>query len=95
VLGPHQNVNIDPSTRLSNGTTIQNLDDLKNYLLTEKQSQFRRGVVRKVMGYGLGRYLEFADRSAVDSICETLQKRGDKFQTLIEQIVLSEPFSTK
>ena len=95
VLSPHQNVNIDPSTRLSNGTTIENLDDLKQYLLTEKQSQFRRAVVRKVMSYGLGRYLEFADRPAVASICETLQKDGDKFQTLIEQIVLSEPFSTK
>ena len=95
VLGPHQNVNIDPSTRLGNGTNIQNLDDLKHYLLTQKLSQFRRAVVRKVMSYGIGRYLEFADRPVVDSICEALQNDGDKFQTLIEQIVLSETFSTK
>ncbi len=95
VLRPHQNVNIDPSTRLSNGTNIQNLDDLKHHLLTKKLSQFRRAVVRKVMSYSLGRYLEFADRPVVDSICEALQNDGDKFQTLIEQIVLSETFSTK
>ncbi len=95
VLGPHQNVNIDPSTRLSNGTNIRNLNDLKHYLLTEKEAQFRRAVVRKAMSYGLGRYLEFADRPAVDSICETMQESGDRFQTLIEQIVVSEPFSTK
>ena len=95
VLGPHQNVNIDPSTQLSNGTNISNLNDLKHYLLTEKETQFRRAVVRKTMSYGLGRYLEFADRPAVDSICETMQESGDRFQTLIEQIVVSEPFSTK
>ena len=95
VLAPHQNVHIDPSTCLSNGTKIENLDDLKHYLLNQKLSQFRRTVVRKVMSYGLGRYLEFADRPTVDSICETLQERGDKFQALIEEIVLSEPFSTK
>ena len=95
VLGPHQNINIDPSTRLSNGTKISNLNDLKHYLLTEKETQFRRAVVRKVMAYGLGRYLEFADRPAVDTICETMQETGDRLGTLIEQIAVSEPFSTK
>ena len=95
VLAPHQAVNIDPATQLSNGTKIQDLNDLKRYLLTEKESDFRRAVVKKVMSYGLGRYLEFADRPAIDSVCENLKKRGDRFQVLIEQIVLSEPFSSK
>ena len=92
---PHQNVNIDPSTELRNGRKIQNLDDLKDYILTEKKPQFRRAIVRKVMSYSLGRYLEFSDRSAVDSICESLEQDGDSFQTLLQQIVLSEPFLTK
>ncbi|MDA9859332.1 DUF1592 domain-containing protein, partial [Rubripirellula sp.] len=94
-LAPHQKVNIDPSTRLRNGTSIENLNDLQNYLLNQKRSQFRQAVVRKVMSYSLGRYLEFADRPAIDSVCETLEESGDNFQVLIEQIVLSEPFSTK
>ena len=71
---PHQAVNIDPATQLSNGTKIQDLNDLKRYLLTEKESDFRRAVVKKVMSYGLGRYLEFADRPAIDSVCENLQE---------------------
>jgi hypothetical protein len=92
---PHQKVNIDPSTQLLNGKKIQHLDDLKNYILTDRKVQFRRAVVRKVMAYGLGRYLEFTDRPAVDSICKTLEKEQNLFQILIEQIVLSEPFLTK
>lgn len=95
VRAPHQKVTIDPSTQLKNGTAIENLDDLKKYILTEKRSQFRRAVVRKVMAYSLGRYLEFSDRSAIDSICETVEKENDSFQSVLEQIVLSEPFRTK
>lgn len=95
VKQPHQNVTIDPSTELRNGRRIENLDDLKNYILTEKKPQFRRAIVRKVLSYSLGRYLEFSDRSAVDSICENLEQDGDSFQTLLKQIVLAEPFLTK
>ncbi|MEO2013451.1 MAG: DUF1592 domain-containing protein [Fuerstiella sp.] len=91
----HQAVNIDPSTQLKNGKKIQDVDDLKNYILTQKTSQFRLAVVRKVMAYCLGRYLEFSDRSAVESICAAVEKEDDTFQALIEQIVLSEPFLTK
>lgn len=92
---PHQAVNIDPSTQLIDGKTIGNLDELKNYILTEKKQQFRKAVVRKVMAYGLGRYLEFSDRSSVDNICSALETGNDLFPVLIEQIVLSEPFLTK
>jgi hypothetical protein len=95
VQTPHQNVRINPSTKLKNGTAIQSLDDLKDYILSDKKPQFRKAVVRKVMAYGLGRYLEFSDRSAIDSICKTVDKEEDSFQTVIEQIVLSEPFATK
>lgn len=95
VLPPHQLVNIDPSTRLSNGREIKNLNDLKEYILGERVTQFRRAVVRKVMAYSLGRYLEFSDRAAVDAICNTLKSKDDRFQVLLEHIVLSEPFLTK
>ena len=95
VLAPHQQVQVDTKTRLSNGTTIDDLDALKHYLLTEKSEQFRRAVVSKVMAYALGRYLEFADRNDVDKICESLSIEGDRFQVLIEQVVLSEAFRIK
>lgn len=95
VLKPHQNVTIDPVTTLKNGHTFTCLDDLKQYILTERRDQFRRAVVRKVMAYALGRYLEFSDRAAVDAVCESAKDNKESFQTIIEQIVLSEPFSTK
>ena len=94
-LSPHQGVEIDPRTQLSNGRTIDNLHSLKQYLLSEKKEQFRRAVVNKVMSYALGRYLEFADRKDIDLICGNLSDRDDRFQNLIEQVVLTEAFRTK
>lgn len=91
----HQKVEIDPSTQLKNGKEIRNLNDLKSYILTDKKAQFRQAIVHKVLAYSLGRYLEFTDRDVVESICEAVERDEDSFQTLIEQVVLSEPFLTK
>lgn len=95
VQTPHQRVNIDPVTRLNNGRTIHGLADLKHYILNERRPQFRRAVVRKVLAYALGRYLEFPDRSAVDEICETVETEDDSFQQILIQTVLSKPFRMK
>ena len=95
VLKPHQEVEIDPATELRNGRQIRDLEDLKQYILIERGPQFRRAVARKVLGYSLGRYIEFSDRAAVDKICEVVERDNDSFRTLIKQVVLSEPFLTK
>ena len=47
------------------------------------------------MSYALGRYVEFSDRKDIDLVCENLSNRGDQFQDLIEQVVLTEAFRTK
>ncbi len=52
-------------------------------------------MVRKVMAYALGRYLEFADRGDEDRICDSLRVNGDTFQHLIQQVVLSDAFQMK
>ena len=95
VRPPHQEVNSDPETQLRNGRSLRNLDELKAYLLTEKKTQFRRAVVRKVLAYALGRYLDFSDRKSIDLICEAVESRDDTFQSVLEEVVLSEQFLTK
>ncbi len=91
----HQKVTIDPATQLKNGHQIGSLDDLKQYILTDKKDQYRRAVVSKVMSYALGRYLEFSDHAVVDEICSAVAADGDRFQTLLEQVIISEPFLSK
>ena len=94
-IGKHRNVHSDPTTQLKNGRRIENLDDLKSYILSEKRDQFTKAVVNKVLAYALGRYIEFTDQETINNIFTQVKKNDLKFQTLVEQVVLSEPFLTK
>jgi len=91
----YQHVSVDPSTTLKNGTKIENLKSLKNYLLKEKKDKFINSFITNMMSYSLGRYTEFSDKIILDEIHEAFQKDQLKMQSLIELIVFSEPFQTK
>ena len=90
-----QKVAIDPSTKLKNGREIKDLMDLKFYILNERKEQLTKALVNKVLSYSIGRYLEFSDQKTINEISEKVKKDNLKFQSLIEHIVLSEPFLTK
>ncbi|MCM8538876.1 MAG: DUF1592 domain-containing protein, partial [Lentisphaeraceae bacterium] len=88
-------VNIDPSTTLKNGTKIESLDHLKSFILTGRKEKFVKAVIRKVMSYGFGRYVEFNDQKTVNEVYENIKKNNYRFQDLIENVVLTEAFLTK
>ena len=94
-IGEHKQVVSDPSTQLRNGRKIKDLNDLKRYILTEKRDQFVKAVVHRTLSYALGRYIEFSDQEAISEIVAAVEEDGLRFQTLVEQVVLSEPFLTK
>ena len=95
VKAKYQKVSIDPSTKLKNGRKVKNLMDLKSYILNERKNQLTKAVVNKVLSYSIGRYLEFSDQKTINEISAKVEKDNLKFQSLIEHVVLSEPFLTK
>lgn len=86
---------VDPRTMLADGTDIQDLDDLKAYLIEHKRDAFAETLVRKLLAYALGRYLEFVDTEAVESLAADFQEEEYRLQDLIVSIVQSEPFRTR
>jgi hypothetical protein len=48
-----------------------------------------------MLTFALGRGLESYDRRTTDAIAAAMKKNGDRFSTLIEQIVRSEPFQKR
>ena len=86
---------VDPHTVLANGTDIQDLDDLKAYLIEHKRDAFAESLVRKLLAYALGRYLEFVDTEAVESLTADFQEEEYRLQDLIVSIVQSEAFRTR
>ena len=86
---------VDATSRLLGDETLNGVDGLKRFLLTNRQDQFVRALVHKMVVYSLGRPLSFADRASVEQITARVRQQGDGLATLITQVVTSELFRTK
>ena len=85
-------VAIDSKTTLPDGTRIEGVDGLRDYLLKQRRQAFLRQFCRKLLGYALGRELQLSDRPLVDEILTRLAKKNYRFSVAVETIVLSRQF---
>ena len=85
---------IDPSGVLPDGKTFQGPKELKAILKT-KEGEFRHCLTEKMLTFALGRGLEDSDAWAVDEIAAAVAKNGNKFSSLVIEIVKSEPFQKR
>ncbi len=82
---------IDDAGELSDGSKFQGAAGLRTILL-QRKDQFACCLTEKVLTYGLGRGLEEHDIPTVDAIATALAKDNYRFQTLILEVVRSDPF---
>ncbi|PQO33484.1 hypothetical protein C5Y96_11640 [Blastopirellula marina] len=82
---------LDATGTLPSGEKFAGPAELKKILLERKQ-EFARHFSRKVLGYALGRSLEDPDSCTIESLVTSLEEHDYRFQTLIEEIVISTPF---
>ncbi|MCR9295472.1 MAG: DUF1592 domain-containing protein [bacterium] len=87
-----QGKQVDASSQLFNGKTLDGMPGLKGFLLLDRQDQFVRAVVSKLSTYALGRPLSFADRAEIDAITSRVRQSGDGLGTLVRSIIQSELF---
>lgn len=66
----------------------------KDAILAEKD-RFTRGFAGHLLSFALARELGAADERALDAIVETTAENEYRMQTLLKEIVLSEPFRSK
>jgi Protein of unknown function (DUF1592)/Protein of unknown function (DUF1588)/Protein of unknown function (DUF1587)/Protein of unknown function (DUF1585)/Planctomycete cytochrome C len=81
----------DTKTVLFDGTTVEGMSDLREYLLHQRSKDFLKQISRKLLGYALGRSIQLSDQPLID---EMTQVRGQKVGELIELIVRSQQFRT-
>ena len=86
---------VDAKAELPSGAKVDGLSELRDELIHNRADDFRRALLRKVMGYALGRSLTLRDVEAADALVPALRARGDKLVALIELVVGSEPFQSK
>ena len=86
---------VDATSDLFNRQTLAGIDGLKRYLLTDRQDQFARAMVHKLMAYALGRPLSFGDRADIDSLTAQFRRQDDRLGDLINLIISSKLFNSQ
>lgn len=90
-----EKIPVSAADTLPNGRHLNGADDLRNYLLTERQNDFCRAFVIRLLTYALGRRLELSDESAVADLYKNFQSQNFGVRDVVKSVVLSEPFRTK
>ncbi len=83
---------IDSRTTLPDGTRVEGLSGLRDYLLGKRRDAFLRQFCRKLLGYALGRELQLSDQPLLDEMMARLAEHDYRFSVAVETIVLSKQF---
>ena len=78
----------DTKTVLPDGTSVDGLNDLRDYLVNQRGDDFLRQFCRKLLGYALGRSVQLSDRPLIESMVKSDHRIG----SLIDLIVRSPQF---
>lgn len=86
-----KNVPIIPSGTLPTGSVFQDVSQLKQVLLKEKDA-LARELVESILCYGLGRTIEFSDGDDVQAILAKLRNEDFRVRSIIREVALSPLF---
>ncbi len=85
---------IDVSGSLKSGEHFAGAAELREILNT-KQEQFAKAISRKMLGFALGRSIQFKDTKTIESLSNSLIENRFDPLPFIEEVVLSYPFQYK
>jgi hypothetical protein len=83
---------IDTKTKLQDGTALDGLDGLRNYLMTKRRQAILGQFDRKLLGYALGRSVQLSDELLLDALAQELETHEFRFSVAIDTIVRSRQF---
>ncbi len=86
-----EGVPVDASAVLSNGTAFEGLSGLRG-LLVNREEDFVRSFTEKLLGYALGRGIEFTDRPTIRQIVRAAEPHDYRWSSIVLGIVQSTPF---
>jgi hypothetical protein len=89
-----QGPKIDASYQMPDGQTFKNVDDFRQ-LLANQPKQLAANLAEKLLVYGTGGPVSFADRETVERIADAAAKEGFGFRTIVREVVTSELFLSK
>lgn len=91
-IGRRRAVGVDTRTKLEDGTEIDGIEGLREYLLTERRNDVVRQFCRKLLGFALGREVQLSDEPLLERMVKRLSENQYRFHIAVEEIVLSDQF---
>jgi mono/diheme cytochrome c family protein len=83
---------VNTRTVAADGTALEGLAGLREYLLTTRRDDFVRQFCRKLLGYALGREVQLSDEPLLDGMQSRLQAGDYRVSIAVEAIVTSPQF---
>jgi len=91
-IGRKRSQPVDTSTRLADGTELQGIAGLQDYLLNERRGDVVRQFCKKLLGFALGREVQLSDEPLLDEIQLQLAENDYRFSVAVAIIVTSPQF---
>ena len=85
---------IDASYQLADGRSFTDISGLEQ-LLAEDPHALAKGVAARLLAYGTGAPVTFADRSDLEQLAKAAGTKGYGFRSLIAEVAASRPFRIK
>ncbi|HBJ33280.1 MAG TPA: hypothetical protein DDZ51_00665 [Planctomycetaceae bacterium] len=92
--GKKSKLKVDPSNRMPSGESFGNIDEFKQIVL-KRPDKLARGLAEKLVTYGTGATIRFADRQAIDQIVQQTSANDYGFRSIIEAVATNILFVSK
>lgn len=86
-------IEIEAAAQVPHGPEVSGMEDLKAYLLKEREDEVAENILRRLLTYSLGRSLTVHDRFVVEELLEQAKKDGYRLQDMIVSICQSPAFT--
>ena len=83
---------IDARAVLPDGTTVEGIPGLADYVLEHRREEFLQTLCRRFLGYALGRSVQLSDQTLLDEMRVGLESGGGRFSVLVDCVVRSPQF---
>ncbi len=84
---------VDAKSVLPDGTEVDGIDEMKQYILEKKQDQFLTALVEHLFAWAIGRDVRFSDEQEIAEIVGRVKTDGKTLRSVFRQIVQSKSFS--
>jgi hypothetical protein len=86
-------LDIEGKSTLPDGSEVDGIEKLKEYLVNHRKRDFAKGLVERILAYGLSRDLDIHDEELVHELVEHFEASRYSVPALIGEIVSSEQFA--